>query len=169
MERLHNFYTNNTFYHLVFHNGIYTMVKLISETDKAWEKNKTSLTEARLSKKEKDKKRMAELRARKKPPKMTGVQPLVVALPDDDMLSYKKIKKWIDTQEGKARSAGQTERSKSSEMSNKKRNAAMRERMDAQGYIRAMKRYLRTGDWDNLYYGEHEQNLTKWKVIAPAG
>ena len=142
-----------------------------SETDKVWEKNKTSLTEAgeKLSKKEKDKKRMAELRAKKKPAKMVGVHPLVLALPDDDMLSYKKIKQWIDTQEGKARSAGQTERSKSSEMSNKKRNAAMRERMDAQGYIREMKRYLRTGDWTSMYYGEHEKNLTKWKVIAPAG
>ena len=142
-----------------------------SETDKSWEKNKTSLTEAgeELSKKEKDKKRMAELRARKKPPKMAGVHPSVLALPDDNMLSYKKIKKWIDTQEGKARSAGQTERSKSTEMSNKKRNEAMRQRLDATGYIRAMKRYLRTGDWDNLYYGEHEQNLIKWKVIAPAG
>ena len=142
-----------------------------SETDKVWEKNKTSLTEAgeELSKKEKDKQRMAELRAKKKPPKMVGVHPSIVALPDDHMLSHKKIKQWIETQEGKARSAGQTERSKSSEMSNKKRNAAMRERMDAQGYIRAMKRYLRTGDWDNIYYGEHEQNLTKWKVIAPAG
>ena len=142
-----------------------------SETDKAWEKNKTSLTEAgeELSKKEKDKKRMAELRARKKPPKMAGVHPSILEKGDDYFLSYKKIKKWIETQEGKARSAGQTERSKSSEMSNKKRNAAMRERMDAQGYIRAMKRYLRTGDWDNMYYGEHEQNLTKWKVIEPAG
>ena len=147
------------------------MIKPISETDKVWEKNKTSLTEAgeELSKKEKDKKRMAELRARKKPPKMAGVHPSVLELPDDSMLSYKKIKKWIETQEGKARSSGQIERSKSSEMSQKKRNAAMRERLDATGYIRAMKRYLRTGDWDNMYYGEHEQNLTKWKVIAPAG
>ncbi len=142
-----------------------------SETDKAWEKNKTSLTEAgeELSKKEKDKKRMAELRARKKPPKMTGVHPSVVSLPDDDILSYKKIRKWIETQEGIARSAGVTERARPTDLREKKRNAAMRERMDAQGYIRAMKRYLRTGDWDNLYYGEHEQNLTKWKVIAPAG
>ena len=140
-----------------------------SETDKAWEKNKTSLTEEGSSKKEKDKKRMAELRAKKKPAKMVGVHPSVLALPDDHYLSYKKVKLWIDTQEGKARSAGQTERSKSSEMSNKKRNEAMRQRLDAKGYIRAMKRYLKTGDWDNIYYGEHEQNLTKWKVIAPAG
>ena len=145
------------------------MIKPISETDKAWEKNKTSLTEAGLSKKEKDKERMAELRARKKPAKMVGVHSSVLELPDDHMLSYKKIKKWIESQEGKARSAGQSERSKSTEMSNKKRNEAMRERLDAQGYIRAMKRYLKTGDWDNIYYGEHEQNLIKWKVIAPAG
>ena len=140
-----------------------------SETDKAWEKNKTSLTEEGSSKKEKDKKRMAELRAKKKPPKMVGVHPSILELPDDHMLSYKKIKKWIESQEGKARSAGQTERSKSSEMRQKKRDAAMRQRLDAKGYIRAMKRYLKTGDWDNIYYGEHEQNLTKWKVIAPAG
>ena len=156
---------------MVFHNDIYTMIKPISETDKAWEKNKTSLTEAgeELSKKEKDKKRMAELRAKKKPPKMVGVHPSILEKGDDYFLSHKKIKQWIETQEGIARSAGQTERSKSSEMRQKKRDAAMRQRMDAQGYIRAMKRYLRTGDWDNLYYGEHEQNLTKWKVIAPAG
>ena len=145
------------------------MKKPIAETDAAWEVNKASLTEAGLSKKEKDKERMAELRAKKKPPKLVGVHPSVLELPEDHYLSYKKIKKWIDTQEGIARSAGQTERSKSTEMSNKKRNTAMRQRLDATGYIRAMKRYLRTGDWDNLYYGEHEQNLTKWKVIAPAG
>ena len=119
-----------------------------SETDIAWEESKVSLTEA--EKKQKNKERMAELRAKRKPPKMVGVHPSVVALPDDHMLSYKKIKQWIDTQEGKARSAGQTERSKSTEMSQKKRNAAMRERMDAQGYIRAMKLYLMTCDWDNM-------------------
>jgi hypothetical protein len=145
------------------------MIKPISETDKAWEKNKTSLTEAGLSKKEKDKERMAELRAKKKPPKLVGVHPSILEKGDDYYLSHKKVKKWIESQEGKARSAGQSERSKSTEMSNKKRNEAMRERLDAQGYIRAMKRYLKTGDWDNIYYGEHEQNLIKWKVIAPAG
>ena len=140
-----------------------------SETDKVWEKNKTSLTEAGLSKKEKDKERMAELRAKKKPPKLVGVHPSILEKGDDYYLSHKKVKKWIESQEGKARSAGQSERSKSTEMSNKKRNVAMRERLGAQGYVRAMKRYLKTGDWDNIYYGEHEQNLIKWKVIAPAG
>ena len=120
-------------------------------------------------KKQKDIDRMAELRSRKKPAKMTGVHPSILELEDDHEFSHVNLKKWIETQEGKARSAGQTERSKTSEMSNKKREAAMRTRLDAQAYIRIIKRYIRTGDWDGMYYGPHENKLTKWKIIAPAG
>ena len=88
---------------------------------------------------------------------------------DDHEWSYTNLKKWIETQEGIARAAGQVERSRSNEMSQKKRDAAMRKRLDAQAYIRTIKRYIRTGDWDGMYYGPHENKLTKWKIIAPAG
>ena len=138
-----------------------------SETDKAWEENKVKLTEAE-EKKQEVKERMAELRSRKKPPKMVGVHPTVLALPDDDTFSLKNVKRWIDTQEGIARSAGQTERSRTTEMSQKKRDAAMRKRINALAYIRIIRYYIRTGDWTGMYWGEHEQNPTKWKVIAPA-
>ena len=136
-----------------------------SETDKAWEENKVKLTEAD-EKKQEVKERMAELRSRKKPPKMVGVHPTVLVLPDDNTFSLKNVKRWIDTQEGIARSAGQTERSRTTEMSQKKRDAAMRKRLDAQSYIRIIKYYIRTPDWIGMYWGEHEQNLTKWKVIT---
>ena len=138
-----------------------------SETDKAWEENKVKLTEAD-EKKQEVRERMAELRSRKKPPKMVGVHPTVLVLPDDNTFSLKNVKRWIDTQEGIARSAGQVERSKSTEMNQKKRNEAMRKRLDALAYIRIIKYYIRTGDWTGMYWGEHEQNPTKWKVIAPA-
>ena len=138
-----------------------------SETDKAWEENKVKLTEAD-EKKQEVKERMVELRSRKKPPKMVGVHPTVLALPDDNTFSLKNVKRWIDTQEGIARSAGQTERSRTTEMSQKKRDAAMRKRINALAYIRIIRYYIRTGDWTGMYWGEHEQNLTKWKVIAPA-
>ena len=138
-----------------------------SETDKAWEENKVKLTEAD-EKKQEVRERMAELRSRKKPPKMVGVHPTVLALPDDNTFSLKNVKRWIDTQEGIARSAGQTERSRTTEMSQKKRDAAMRKRINALAYIRIIRYYIRTGDWTGMYWGEHEQNLTKWKVIAPA-
>ena len=120
-------------------------------------------------KKQKDIDRMAELRSRKKPAKLSGVDPSILELEDDHEWSYVNLKKWIDTQEGVARAAGQVERSKSTEMSNKKRNEAMRKRLDALGYIRIIKRYIRTGDWDGMYYGPHESKLTKWVIIAPAG
>ena len=120
-------------------------------------------------KKQKDIDRMAELRSRKKPAKMTGVHSSILELEADHEWSYTNLKKWIETQEGVARAAGQTERSKTAEMSNKKKDEAMRTRIDAQAYIRIIKRYIRTGDWDGMYYGPHENKLTKWKIIAPVG
>jgi len=139
-----------------------------SETDKAWEESKTSLTEAE-AKQEKINKRMAKLRAKKKPPKMAGVHPSVLELPDDDTLSYANCKKWIVTQEGIAKAAGLIERSRNKDIPQKERDKAMRQRMGAQGYIRYIKRYISTGDWSALYYGEYEQHLMNWVVVAPAG
>ena len=135
-----------------------------SETDKAFEQSKESLT-----KKEEVKERMAALRAKRKPPKLKGVHPSVLELPDDNTFSHKNIKKWIETQQGIVRAAGMIERSRTRDISQKERDKKMRERMAAQGYITSMQRYLRTGDWDNMYFGEYEDHLTKWKVIAPAG
>ena len=135
-----------------------------SETDKAFEQSKESLT-----KKEEVKERMAALRAKRKPPKLKGVHPSVLELPDDNTFSHKNIKKWIETQQGIAKAAGMIERSRNRDVPQKERDKKMRERYAADGYIRAMQRYLRTGDWDNMYFGEYEDHLTKWTVIAPAG
>ena len=135
-----------------------------SETDKAFEQSKESLT-----KEEKVKERMAALRAKRKPPKLKGVHPSVLELPDDNTFSHKNIKKWIETQQGIAKAAGMIERSRNRDVPQKDRDKKMRERYAAQGYITSMQRYLRTGDWDNMYFGEYEDHLTKWKVIAPAG
>ena len=135
-----------------------------SETDKAFEKSKESLT-----KEEQVKERMAALRAKRKPAKLKGVHPSILELPDDHTFSYKNIKKWIETQQGIAKAAGMIERSRNRDVPQKDRDKKMRERYAAEGYIRAMQRYLRTGDWDNMYFGEYEDHLTKWTVIAPAG
>ena len=139
-----------------------------SETDKAWEESKTSLTEAE-AKQEKINKRMEKLRAKKKPPKMVGVHHTVLELPDDDTLSYANCRKWIVTQEGIVKSEGLVERSRNKDIPQKQRDKAMRARMGAQGYIRAIKRYITTGDWSTMYYGEYEQHLMNWVVVAPAG
>ena len=120
-------------------------------------------------KQEKINKRMAALRAKRKPPKLANVHHTVKALPDDDTLSYASVKKWIKTQEGIVKSARLTERSRNKDISQKDKNKAMRTRIGAQAYIRSIKNYISTGDWSAMYYGEFEDQLMGWKVIAPAG
>ena len=122
-----------------------------------------------IEKQEKINKRMAALRAKRKPPKLANVHHTVKALPDDDTLSYANVRQWIKTQEGIVKSARLTERSRNKDISQKDKNKAMRTRIGAQAYIRSIKNYISTGDWSTMYYGEFEDQLMGWKVVAPAG
>ncbi len=120
-------------------------------------------------KQEKINKRMAALRAKRKPPKLANVHHTVKALPDDDTLSYANVRKWIKTQEGLVKSARLTERSRNKDISQKDKNKAMRTRIGAQAYIRSIKNYISTGDWSTMYYGEFEDQLMGWVTVAPVG
>jgi len=131
-----------------------------SETDSAWEVNKTTLAEDEMAEK------MANLRAKKKPAKLSNISQDVLDLPEDHPLSYVNVKKYIATQEGVAKVGKQQQNSRSENQ--KLKDEGMRTRMDAEAYIRSMKKYLSTGDWSNLYYGEYEDKLIEWKVVAPS-
>jgi head-tail adaptor len=120
-------------------------------------------------KQERINKRMAALRAKRKPPKLANVHHTVKALSDDDTLSYANVRKWIKTQEGIVKSARLTERSRSNDISQKDKDKAMRTRIGAQAYIRSIKNYITTGDWSTMYYGEFEDQLMQWVTVAPAG
>ena len=122
-----------------------------------------------MTKEEKVKQRMAALRAKRKPPKLTNVHHTVKALPDDNTLSYVNVKNWIKTQEGIVKSTRITERSRSSDISQKDKDKAMRTRMGAQSYIRSIKNYISTGDWSTMYYGEFEEHLMQWRTVAAVG
>ena len=120
-------------------------------------------------KREKVNKRMAALRAKRKPPKLANVHHTVKSLPDDNTLSYVNVKKWISTQEGIVKSARIAERSRSNDISQKDKDKAMRTRMGAQSYIRSIKNYISTGDWSSMYYGEFEEHLMQWRTVAAVG
>ena len=122
-----------------------------------------------MLKKEATRLRMAKLRAKRKPPKLTNVHHTVKALPDDNTLSYVSVKKWISTQESIVKTARITERSIKSEVSQKDKDTAFRTRIGAQAYIRAIKRYITTGDWSSMYYGEFEEKLMQWATVAAVG
>ena len=131
-----------------------------SETDSAWEVNKATLAEDEMAEK------MANLRAKKKPAKLSNISQDVLDLPEDHPLSYVNVKKYIATQEGVAKVGKQQQNSRSE--NHKLKDEGMRTRMDAEAYIRSMKKYLSTGDWSNLYYGEYEDKLIEWKVVVPS-
>lgn len=131
-----------------------------SETYSAWEVNKTTLAEDEMAEK------MANLRAKKKPAKLSNISQDVLDLPEDHPLSYVNVKKYIATQEGVAKVGKQQQNSRSENQ--KLKDEGMRTRMDAEAYIRSMKKYLSTGDWSNLYYGEYEDKLIEWKVVVPS-
>ena len=97
-----------------------------SETDSAWEINKVTLAEEEMAEK------MANLRAKRKPPKLSNVHPSVLELPDNHTLSYDNIKKWIKTQEGVVKAGKSQENTRTD---NKKlKEEGMRTRMGAEAY-----------------------------------
>jgi len=131
-----------------------------SETDSAWEVNKTTLAEDEMAEK------MANLRAKKKPAKLSNIDQSVLDLPEEHPLSYVNVKKYIATQEGLVKVGKQQQNARSENQ--KLKDEGMRTRLDAEAYIRSMKKYLSTGDWSNLYYGEYEDKLIEWKVVVPS-
>ena len=110
--------------------------------------------------------KMANLRAKKKPAKLSNIDQSVLDLPEEHPLSYVNVKKYIATQEGLVKVGKQQQNMRSENQ--KLKDEGMRTRLDAEAYIRSMKKYLSTGDWSNLYYGEYEDKLIEWKVVVPS-
>ena len=110
--------------------------------------------------------KMANLRAKKKPAKLSNIDQSVLDLPEEHPLSYVNVKKYIATQEGLVKVGKQQQNARSENQ--KLKDEGMRTRLDAEAYIRSMKKYLNSGDWSSLYYGEYEDKLIEWKVVAPS-
>ena len=126
------------------------------------------MTTEEMLKKEATRLRMAKLRAKRKPPKLANVHPTILTLPETNKLSYRSVKQWIKTQEGIVKTARLTERSRNTDISQKDKDKALRTRIGAQAYIRSIKRYITTGDWSSMYYGEFEEHLMNWITVAPS-
>ena len=87
--------------------------------------------------------RMAKARKAKGPRQYKNVSKSVIALPDDHVLSYKKVKEWIKHNREKASPLrGEVRR-------NVKGSIAKLASID--GYIRQMKHYIQHGDWPSDY------------------
>ena len=98
-------------------------------------------------------------RAKKNPDYgLTGVHPSLRNLSEDHPAHPNKVKKWIKTQKELA----STER------------AAVRQKVKGsiaklakhEGYVRAMQKYLRDGDWIDMFYGEHQEHKVRYRCTA---
>ena len=45
---------------------------------------------------------------------------------------------------------------------------AIAKQANHEGYVKNLQRYLRTGDWTDNFYGEHQENRVRYRCIALA-
>jgi hypothetical protein len=90
-----------------------------------------------------------EKRLKENPPEYKSVHPDVLARPDTDPWNHKNVKKWIKTQ----RELLATERK------NVRQNVkgAIAKMKSHEGYVSNMERYLKTGIWLDLFWGEYQE------------
>ena len=98
-----------------------------------------------------------EKRLKENPPKYANIHPSVLAKPDDDPLSRKRVVSWIKTQKALLN----TERS-SARM---KLPGAIAKVADHTAYIRHCEWYLKHGDWIDDRYGEYQEKRMGWRVL----
>ena len=81
-------------------------------------------------------------------------------LPDDHQLSPAKVKNWINIQKDFAKSERAAIRQKT--------KGAEAKLSSHEGYIRNMQYYLRSGNWIDMFYGEHQQSKIDNVCVALA-
>ena len=79
----------------------------------------------------------------------SGIHESLRDLPDDSPINPKKVKKWIKTQKELAAAERRNEKSGV--------KGATDRRSSHEAYVRNMQKYLRDGDWVDLFYGEHQE------------
>lgn len=101
-----------------------------------------------------------EKRMKENPPTYKNIHPSVLAIPEDQPMSLKNIRKWIKTQ--KDLLSAERKQVRAGVKGSETRVASH------QAYIRNLERFLRDGDYIDDYYGEHQQTKIKWRCVVPA-
>jgi hypothetical protein len=90
----------------------------------------------------------------------SGIHSSLRNLSEDHPIHPNKVKQWIKTQK---------------ELASAER-AAVRQKVKGsgaklikhEGYVRAMQKYLRDGDWIDIFYGEHQEHKVRYRCTALA-
>mgnify|MGYP000226216480 CR=1 FL=1 len=101
--------------------------------------------------------RLAAARAKRlaaNPPQYKNIHTDVLALEPEDTLSMQNVKQWIKTQKELAAKYKREDRQGV--------KGALAKSIQAENYARNMQNYLQTGTWNDMYYGEFQQNKIGW-------
>ena len=90
----------------------------------------------------------------------SGIHESLRNLPDDYPLHPKKEKVWIKTQKDLANAERKSVRQGI--------KGALARQGVHEGYVRNMKTYLRSGDWIDMFYGEHQEHRIRHRCVALA-
>ena len=105
--------------------------------------------------------RLAKARAARGITGTKNVHPNVLALPDDNPLSYAKVKEWLKYNTDYLRSIKGQKDSKDS---------AMRlEYQIVENYVKNLRIYIKDNVWLDHRYGEKMEHTMEWIVTTPAG
>ncbi len=85
----------------------------------------------------------------------SGIHESLRNLPDDYPLHPKKVKVWIKTQKDLANAERKAVRQGI--------KGALARQGVHEGYVRNMKTYLRSGDWIDMFYGEHQEHKIRYR------
>ena len=91
---------------------------------------------------------------------LSGIHPNLRNLSEDHPAHPNKVKKWIKTQKELA----STERA----AVRQKVKGSIAKLASHEGYIRAMNRYLRDGDWIDMFYGEYQEKKVTYRCVTMA-
>lgn len=101
-----------------------------------------------------------EKRLRDNPPQHLSIHESIRNLPDDDPLSPKKVRQWLKTQKDLRAAYKKEVRANT--------KGALAKYLNYDSYVKNMERYLRNGEWVDMFYGEHQQNKIKFKCVSLA-
>jgi hypothetical protein len=143
--------------------------KITPKTDNSgWIEPKKKLRKRRKPMTEKQRHAAAErlkkaraVRAEKNPDYgLSGVHESIRDLPDEHPIAPKKVKQWIKTQKDFVAA----ERSAVKQ----KVKGSLAKQLYHEGYIKQMQTYLKTGNWVDMFYGEHQQNKVQYRCSSLA-
>ena len=110
--------------------------------------------------------RLAEMRAKKKPPEYKNVSKYVLSLDDEEPYSFKNVKEWI--KHNKEMISMLQARARNKETSSKDKQHSLNMADNKKAFIRYIEHYIKTGDWIGMFSGKDETNKVIPKCVAMA-